>query len=129
MKKYIINGDPVPLARCRVNGRRIWDSQKELKVHSKISLANQHGTAKLYNGPLHFDITFFMPLPKDKKKRKHLLENTYHFYKPDLDNLVKFICDISNNVLYKDDCIISSILAQKIYDDCPRTEFSIKELK
>jgi hypothetical protein len=39
MKKYIIEGDPVPLARPRFAGRRIYDSQKNLKVCARPAVA------------------------------------------------------------------------------------------
>jgi hypothetical protein len=35
MNTYIIKGDPVPLARPRFNAQRIWDSQKNHKLHAR----------------------------------------------------------------------------------------------
>jgi len=126
-KVYILEGSPIPLARARYTGRRVWDSQKHLKLVTGIALANQHGDHPLYAGPIHMEIDFFMPMPQDPRKRKKM-DGNYHCYKPDIDNLIKFIADIANGILYNDDCIISSIISKKIYDEEPRTEITIREI-
>jgi Holliday junction resolvase RusA-like endonuclease len=52
-----------------------------------------------------------------------------HGVKPDIDNLQKFVLDsISNGVLLTDDKIVYSIKATKLYDERPRTEFTITEI-
>ena len=57
------------------------------------------------------------------------MQHSPYTHKPDLDNLVKWICDAaSNNVLYHDDAIIASIATKKLYDYEPRTIFTISEI-
>ena len=124
---YILNGDPIPLARARYGNRRVWDSQAEIKLIASLSLANQHGENPLFKGPLSMDIIFFIQLPHNTHKYKQKLGD-YHRFRPDLDNMIKFICDISNSIIYKDDCIISQISAKKVYDTEPHTQFIIREL-
>lgn len=69
-------------------------------------------------------VIFFMPIPTSRSKKKQLeLLNKPHLFKPDLSNLIKFVEDCCNNIVFKDDCIITSINAQKVYSDTPRTEF------
>ena len=128
---FILKGDPCPLARARVVGRRVYDSQVAIKLHSRICLELQQNNAPPFeNVPLHLDITFFMKLPHNPKLRKQYLAQHYHMFKPDADNLIKMLCDISNSILYKDDCLLANITAQKIYTDLePRTEFTLTPLK
>jgi Holliday junction resolvase RusA-like endonuclease len=123
---YIIQGDPVPLARHRHGNGHAWDSQKQIKFGIGIQLINQHGDLPLLEGPLKLDITFFMPIPKKGAKSLH---GTIHAIRPDLDNLIKMICDIANKIIYKDDCAISVIIADKQYSHYPRTEFTLTELR
>lgn len=126
--KYTLKGDPIPLARARISSahKKMWDSQKEKKLICGITLRSQHQSRPLYQGPHLLKVTFFMPIPKTKR---HLeLENSPHFFRADLDNLIKWICDIGTGVLYKDDCIIAAINAKKIYGDPPRTEFTLTPL-
>lgn len=63
------------------------------------------------------------------KMKKLPQEIFYHTGKPDIDNLSKFLLDsISHGVLLIDDKIIYALNAKKVYDNNPRTEFTIKEI-
>jgi Holliday junction resolvase RusA-like endonuclease len=129
MKIYIIPGDPTPLARPRLSHRKVYDSQKNIKLCASITLQQQVNNAPLLEGPLHLDVTFFMGIPKSiSAKRRIALLTQPHIFKPDTDNLIKYICDICSGLLYYDDCIIATITAKKIYSDEPRTEFTLKKI-
>lgn len=47
--------------------------------------------------------------------------------KPDIDNVIKIICDSLNGVAYKDDAQIVGIYAIKLYSETPRVEVKISE--
>jgi len=130
--RYVIQGDPIAWKRARLgNSCRFYDPQKHEKLCWGLSLSNQHNNQPLFEGPIELNIIFFMPIAKTSHKRTLTLYRTPHFIRPDLDNLVKFIKDVaSNGVLYKDDCIVTSIHCQKVYADeqGPRTELIITEL-
>jgi len=126
---YIINGDPIPLARARFGKGRAWDAQKRLKLMLGIELSKQHLDQPLYYGALHLDVVFYMTFAKSTpQKTRDKFVNKPHIFKPDLSNLIKFIEDVAQGIIYKDDCIIASVFAKKIYDNNPRTEFTIKQL-
>lgn len=130
MNKYILPGNPIPLQRARQAYRRVYDPQKEAKLIAGISLKEQHQDKELFEGPLHADIIFYMPLPHHSTKKKlKLITQNYHQYKPDISNLIKFIEDVATGILFKDDCIIASINTKKVYDANPRTELFIINLK
>jgi len=129
MKVYILPGDPIPLARARVGKRSVWDSQKQLKLVAGIALLNQHGNLPQFSNSLHLDVTFYIGFPiRMGKKARDKKNGTYHVYKPDVSNLLKFIEDICTGVLYRDDSLIAVVTAKKIYDEIPRTEFTIREI-
>ncbi len=127
---YILKGDPSPLLRSKPNysKRRMYDSQKQQKLVAGISLASQHNNRPHFEGPVSLEVTFYMPIPQTRMHEKEALMGTYHFIKPDITNLLKFIEDAAHTILYKDDCIIAKIIAKKIYGE-PRTEFTITSLK
>jgi Holliday junction resolvase RusA-like endonuclease len=129
LKTYLIEGDPVALARPRLTTRGIWDSQRKLKTEWILQLQQQHHNLPELHGPLHLDLTFFMPIPESRslKKRTELV-GTYHLFKPDTSNMIKFVEDCAQGVIFKDDCQISIITCKKVYDDNSRTEFTITEL-
>lgn len=125
--QYIINGDPTPLARPRFGKTgKMWDPQRQLKYKCRSILEEQH-EGELFTGPLFLYCVFYMPIPAkyDTSTKKDYVKHTYHYYKPDLSNLVKFAEDICNNVVFTDDCIISSCFAEKVYSETPRTEINL----
>ena len=127
MKIFIIPGDPTPLARPRFYKKKIYDSQKNIKLIAGLHVQQQQNDDPLLEGALHLDITFFMKAPESiSAKRRALLFATAHIFKPDLSNMIKFYEDICSNVVYHDDCIIAKISARKIYDEIPRTEFTLR---
>ena len=125
--KYILVGDPIPLYRARFSSisNRMFDSQKEIKLVTGITLRSQHNEQIPFDGPLHLDIHFFFLTPLRKPK----LNKQWHIYRPDLSNLIKFYEDIATTVIFDDDCIIAKISATKSYDKNARTEFIITEMK
>ena len=128
MKTYILHGKPKPLQRARVTRYRTYDPQSEEKAKDRLILREQRGNvAPISDGPLDLVVTFFMKIPKSTSK-KDSLNGKYHVKRPDLDNLLKYILDVAQGVLIKDDSLVSSIIADKIYDNEPRTEFTFREV-
>lgn len=125
---YIIEGDPVPLSRPRIGKNCLYDSQKQAKLILGIELSRQHGLRELYVGPIGLDFMFYFHMPPSSKKHHDKMRGTPHFFKPDISNLIKMYEDISNKILFNDDCLIAEITARKVYDDRPRTEFTIRKL-
>lgn len=125
--KYVIMGNPKALERPRYNyrTRTVYDNQKNERLVLGITLQSQHGTQPFYIGPTRLTAHFYMPMPLRMPISQ---DDTYHYYKPDLDNMIKLLCDISNGILFKDDSIICEIFAKKLYSIQPRTEFFLEEI-
>lgn len=122
MHVYVIKGDPTPLARPRFRNSTVYDKQKEIKLIAGIHLRAQHNERPLLEGPLHLDATFFMKMPIKARPKK--MSDRPHIARPDLDNLIKYILDVCNKVVLRDDCCVCSITARKCYSSEPRSEFS-----
>lgn len=135
MHVYYLSGEPTPLMRHRFvrSTAAMYNPQSARKMVASIELAEQHRGKELFSGPIHIDVTFYMPIPKTNgvRKKPRIIPGAYHIFKPDLDNCIKWVGDVATGLgsLFKDDCIIAKITAQKIYDDNPRTEFVVVELK
>lgn len=126
---FTILGVPIPLARPRMSGNHCWDSQKQQKLIIGLALSAQLKDEPLFAGPLSIDFSFFFPLPKRLNKRQTTKEDIPHIAKPDIDNCIKMYLDCaSNDILYKDDCIIAALSAKKCYSPTPRTIMTISEL-
>jgi Holliday junction resolvase RusA-like endonuclease len=72
---------------------------------------------------------FFMPIPasiSQKKRKLYVGCAVPHTKKPDLDNLVKFVKDCANGVLWRDDSQVTSLTASKAYHPDPATEITVR---
>jgi len=65
-----------------------------------------------------------MPIPKGTSKKKRA-EMIYHTKRPDLDNLVKFVKDCMNGIVWHDDSLVAELHAGKLYDENPRTAITV----
>lgn len=124
---YTIPGQPIAWARPRLSGKTFFDAQKPIKNNWAISLEYQSEDQPFYTKtPLHLIVNFYFSVPASYKPQRRLeLIGQPYLYKGDLDNLVKFLCDNCNAILFDDDCTIYQLTATKTYDLNPRTEFAL----
>jgi len=146
----MIPGPPIPKARHRdgvFKGKRIkFDPQKEEKdrvssylawtIKSALNSQNRERVIKASDlasaEVLHVDFIFHLPIPEtdtETQRKAKLWGLIPHNIKPDTSNLVKFYEDAANGILYRDDCMIVSLTAEKRYSDNPRTEINIMPIK
>lgn len=127
MKVYTIPGDPTPLMRHRhTKDGRTYDPQKHIKFAHGCMIKQQHGSLPYYEGPLRIQGICYMRIPK--RPKPHQKPGYWHIERPDTSNMQKHIEDVCTEILYKDDCLLASVVFEKIYDLNPRLEFSILEL-
>ena len=81
--------------------------------------------------PLSMEIDAYYQIPKSTSKTKALQmvsKNILPVVKPDLDNIVKIICDALNDVAYHDDAQIVAVTVKKYYSLDVRVEVKIREV-
>ena len=128
---FKIPGAPIALQRPRKGKHGFYDPQRHIKNAMQIYLSHYEGP--LLSGPQFLMVIFYMPIPKTASKKEiQRLKGTFHPIRCDLDNMLKWLCDtcqLSGNI-FKDDAIISSILAFKVWDENKdaRTVFSFTPL-
>jgi Holliday junction resolvase RusA-like endonuclease len=84
------------------------------------------------SSPCCNEIVSYVPIPKSFSKKKHSFAAASTLRpttKPDLDNVVKIVCDALNNVVYDDDKLIISMIAEKYYDERPRLEVTVETIE
>ncbi len=126
-KTYTIPINPITWKRAGLCHTTFYDKQKSEKLAIGLYLMRDHDNAPRFQGPLHLSATFFMKRPKTVKERT---KGPWCYKTPDLDNLVKLLCDAINDTdtIWDDDKQVSQFTAQKIYDPIPRTVLIISEL-
>lgn len=120
-------GDPIAQQRPRFarKGKFVscYDNQAKIKEGYKWQIRSQFREEPLMV-PLSLDLVFFMPIPSSLsfvKKRQMANGLIGHSKKPDLDNLVKFVLDCLNELLFKDDSQVIELRAKKVYSTNPGT--------
>ena len=130
---YTLEGEPVPLARPRFSAKnsaiKVYDSQRQLKYAAGLQLNLQHLAYPLFEGPLKLSVIFYLPIAKTQKRKiLNEIPHSPHIFKPDLDNLIKFLLDVAQKTIIVNDCNVASIVATKVHSMLPRTEFTIERL-
>lgn len=126
--QYTISGTPVPLQRPRYYNDRVYDAQRHTKHQIAFELERQH-TGPLHQGPLQVYLEYYFPIStRIKGSKRDELKNTPVTKVPDLDNLIKMTLDCANTILWKDDALVVSIQAVKLYGD-PCTKMTITSYK
>lgn len=125
-----IDGPPIPYARPRVTKFATFDPRSSEKKRVKAEMLSKR--PEKLEGPLRINLIFNIYIPKSASKKKQLemeegvLKPTK---KPDLDNLVKFILDCSNGILFHDDSHILEITASKRYSKAPSTILHVETIE
>ena len=121
-----IPGKPVPLARPRFSNDRVYNSQRLALSNVSILLKNQFQDDPL-DIPVVMHLCFYFKIPSSHHKRKDEMMGMPLSHKPDLSNLIKFVEDAANGVLYKDDSCIVHLQAWKLYGEEEKTEITLFE--
>tara|TARA_Y100001938_G_C7768423_1_gene272047 strand:+ start:53 stop:472 length:420 start_codon:yes stop_codon:yes gene_type:complete len=138
MIKFTILGKPIALKRHRPSARGgYYDPSSKDKRNIMLQIA-KFKPKQPFAGNIQIQMLFVMPHPKShyrSGKFKHLLKNeyegvVYHSFRPDLDNLVKMICDViqGKDRIIIEDSQICRLQAEKIYGKKGRTEIIIEEI-
>lgn len=117
-----IDGNPTPAARPYVTKFGAFDPKSKEKKKVKALLLEKD--YEQWREPIKAVLVFNLYIPKSaSKKRRHEMESQkiQPAKKPDLDNLVKFILDCANGILFTDDSLITSLTAVKRYSANPST--------
>lgn len=128
-----IPGDPIALNRPRFYKRGFniiaYDGQKDEKSYVSRLMALNFNQKPL-ELHCHVSIEFLISLPVSASLEDNRLRS-WGLIQPsqkDIDNLIKFYLDCGNEILWKDDRLISKITAEKKFSKNPCTIISIDEI-
>lgn len=128
--KYVLFGDPTFMGSPKFFNSGVGDISKRNKTKDTISLESQHNAQPYLKPPLKLQAYFYFHIPmRHNSKLKNYKPGRRHIVSPNLFNCVKYLEDISRGIIFQDAYFISEVEAHKVYDDEPRVEFYIVELK
>ena len=133
----VIPGTPIAKKRPRFarRGKFVTTYNDQETEEGRFLFHVMQQVKEKFAGAVSVEIGFYFRRPKGhfgtgrNEGKLKASAPQYHIIKPDSDNLVKFAFDCLNEVAWKDDTQVVRHLAEKIYDDEPRTEILIRELK
>lgn len=136
--KFAIIGKPQGKQRARVSTfggyAKAYTPQETVAYENRIMYAFKQAvdgkTSPYWEMPVIVQIRAFYGIPKSfsKRKKEEALNGILRPQtKPDIDNVVKVVCDALNSVAYKDDTQVIKVVAEKYYADEPRVEVEIDE--
>ena len=109
--EFFLPFEPVAWERARACGKRFFTAPKSAAY--KRSIQNWIGGRKQYfarfhEGPLEIEMTFGLHKPASSKRQ-------FPCVRPDLDNYSKAVLDAMNEIAYKDDGQVVTLILRKVY--------------
>ncbi len=131
--RITVPGQPQGKGRARVCLRggyaMAYTPDSTAAYENLIKLA--YGNRGISVVPVELAVTAYYRIPKSfsKRKRTEALSGVVRPQtKPDIDNVVKVVCDALNKVAYNDDTQVVKIVAEKYYGETPGLVVEIKEV-
>ena len=136
--RFEVPGKPQGKQRAKVSTfggyARAYTPEETVLYENRIILSYKQalngGETPFWETPVTVQIIAHHAIPKSfsKKKRAEALNgNLRPQTKPDIDNVVKVVCDALNSVAYRDDTQVIRVVAEKVYSDEPKLVIDIKE--
>lgn len=129
--RFYHQGNPIAKQRHRMANGIAYDPQFKEKNKMKMEFASQfrsQGYLNALEGPIAAEVKVRYQIPKSWSKKRKITAN-YKTSRPDLDNIIKFVLDVLNQIAYKDDAQIVSLLSQKKYSDKPGVEIILFKIE
>lgn len=134
--RFIIPGEPQGKARPRVvrmkSGRSMSYTPDKTVAYEELVrqrfLTSANGKRFADDAPLEIWITAFMQMPKSATKTRLAQMSTGKLQplkKPDLDNIMKIVCDALNGTAYRDDAQITKATLAKCWSVYPEVWVTI----
>lgn len=129
--QFTVPGRPIGKGRPRVTRYGTYTPQKTKDYEALVQRCWQTQSGVSFSGgiPLLAEITAWFPVPQStSKKKRALMEGTYHLARPDADNLAKAILDAGNGLFYPDDSAVQiEGCCKRWTNGAPRVDVRIRE--
>lgn len=111
---FEIKGDPVAWARPRFDGRRGFTAEKQRYAKELLQVElRRWWRGKAIEAPQALCVRIIFRFKARKKAEIGKFKHT----KPDIDNLVKLVCDAANGIVWADDNQVAHLTAMKVFSE------------
>lgn len=124
MIKFTIPGTPKGKGRPRLGKFATYTPKDTVEYENwvKMCFVDQVRNHKPTERAIQMTIWAHFEIPRSVSKTKHEQMSSWYIKptkKPDIDNIVKAICDSLNGIAWKDDSQITSLTVHKVYSEEP----------
>jgi len=133
---FTVYGHPVAKGRPRFSTRGkfpvAYTPEKTKTYEAEVGMMAKAamGASEALEGALEAFIYVTFPVPPSYSKKRTeacLSDVEKHTKKPDLDNVVKAICDGMDKIVFLSDSQITSIHATKVYGEVAKVEVMVRQ--
>lgn len=127
-----INGEPVGKGRPRFYNGHAVTPKKTKDYEESVRELFTYSRLKKIEGPVSVEVLAYYAIPKSATKgKKEAMRSGKEkpTIKPDIDNVVKVICDALNGYAYEDDKQIVQLSAIKGYADEPKVIVQVSSVR
>lgn len=134
---FVVPGVPVgkgrPKFARRGNFVSTYTPEKTASYENLVKVKAEEAMQgrSLIDGPVSVDIELYVSPPVSwslKKQRAALLGETFPTAKPDMDNVIKGLFDACNEIVWKDDKQVVSLMVTKRFAETPRASMRVTAL-
>lgn len=132
--EFSVPGQPQGKGRARVSTyggfARAYTPEKTAAYESLIKQRYVLSRQEKLAGALKMSLRAYYAIPQSFSRKKRIAAVNGEIrpvVKPDMDNVIKVVCDALNGLAYDDDRQITEITARKYYGEEARVEIEITE--
>lgn len=134
---FVVPGEPVGKGRPRVSTigghARMFTPKKTANYETLVSMAAQQAMAdrELIEGPVMVELQILVGVAASWSKKKTaqaLAGQVMPTKKPDIDNVLKAICDGINGIVFKDDVQVVDVHSRKRFSETPGVRVKVVPL-
>lgn len=129
---FTIPGTPVPWQRAGRNGKRSYDTPRNLNAKAAFAWEAKvaMGNTQPFKGPVRLKLQFVFKWPSSyTQTRRRACYGNMRDTKPDIDNLCKTVMDGLNGIAWGDDAQVSELITSKFFTESEeRTQVVVEPL-
>jgi len=126
---YVLKGEPEALVSKRSDDIPGWNTHKETRLITTITLESQHEDRPLLYGPIYLDAAFYFHTPSSRRAHVKANDGDWYLKRPSLFFLLHFLEQSAVGIIWADTALIARSSGIKLYGPEAKTVFTVTEMQ